>query len=131
MKRFFIFALILVLMFALCACSKGTTVVDGQEVTVKNGESVAVASGDFTITRIDVCASRGQTMHINYDYIITAKNDIYTMVFIVDAEYYAQWEIGTVVNGTITKSWDAAMERFDTRFLCNKHEFTVQWCGEN
>lgn len=131
MKRFFVFALVLALMFALCACSTGKMVVDGQEITVKNNETVVVASGDFTITRIDACSSRSQSMNVKYDYIVTAKSNSYTVVFIVDAEHYAKWDIGTVVSGTVTKSWDAAMERFDADIQCGEHKFTVQWCGEN
>ena len=131
MKRFFIFALVIALMFALCACSTGKMVVDGKELTVKDNESVVVASGDFTITRLDVCSSRGQTVLVAYDYIVTAKSNSYTVVFIVDAEHYAKWDIGTVISGTITKSWNASMDRFDADIHCDEHEFSVQWCGEN
>lgn len=105
MRKFIIFALVMVMLMSLCACGNSkpeTVVIDGEIYPIREGETLTIDDGEFVVTKITMFY-KASSISPCYEYWATLASENNSILVQIDAGYYAAWNIGDVINGKIVK----------------------------
>ena len=95
MKKLLIMFLAIILclsMFAGCE----------SETLSEDSNAKEIASGDFTIEKIEVVAYAGGSLATcDYDYLVTVKNEDISILLCATVEHYMTWNTNDVISGKL------------------------------
>ena len=123
MKKFIIFALVIVMLLSLCACGSSkpeTIVIDGEIYPIREGETFTIDEGEFVVTKITMFYKASSVMPC-YEYWATLESENNSILVQIDAGYYAAWNIGDVISGKVVKQHGA-----NETFVVNNENFYVK-----
>jgi predicted small secreted protein len=134
MKKIIVIILVLVLSLSLCACygDTGTYVNEaGEQVEANHGEVVVdIANADYTITKIDFAATRVSNSSSDYIYLVTAQSEAHIVVFTVNTERYARWNVGDTFSGDLIGKYYTSYDKVFVEMVIGDDAFDVKWYGE-
>ena len=125
MKKFIIFALVIVMLLSLCACGSSkpeTVVIDGEIYPIGKGESITIDDGEFVITKITMFY-KASSVSPCYEYWATLASENNSILVEIDAGSYTVWNIGDIVNGKIVKQ-----HGYNETFEVNGTSFSIKEC---